>query len=199
MCSDGVSMGILASEFRAVYSALVHGQPPPDLPPLPVQYPDFSSWQRQLSEGGDLETQLAYWRRQLAGAPQLLELPIDHPRPSQPSGRGGMVGMTLPTDLTTAIRGLAATCGVTIFMTLLAAWQVCMARSAECGDGATESIHDQYMTTCICLFSIHMLHIVTVLELKLSCSLCMCAGAAGPVQQSRRSSFWHALGESKPP
>ena len=70
-------MGILVRELSAAYAAAVRGDIP-DLPPLPVHYPDYAAWQRQWLQGDPLEEQLAYWRETLAGAPPLLDLPTDH-------------------------------------------------------------------------------------------------------------------------
>lgn len=112
------------SELAIVYNALRAGQPAPALPALPVQYTDFSAWQRARLERGELEAQRAYWKRQLAGAPQLLELPTDFPRPAAFSGRGASVPVHLPSVLAKGLQSLAASCGATTFMALLAVWQV---------------------------------------------------------------------------
>src|SRR5215207_166577 len=79
--SDGWSMGVLVKEAAALYRAFAAGRPSP-LAELPVQYADYAAWQRGWLQGEVLESQIAYWREQLAGAPPVLELPTDHPRPA---------------------------------------------------------------------------------------------------------------------
>ena len=86
--SDGWSMGVLVRELGAGYGALVQGRLP-RLPELPVQYADFAVWQRGWPTGDVLAAQLGYWRECLAGAPSLLELPLDRPRTAAPGGRAG--------------------------------------------------------------------------------------------------------------
>ena len=130
--SDGASMAIFHEELAAAYSALRAGAAQPDLPPLPIQYVDFAAWQAGRLAGGLLDAQLAYWRAQLAGAPALLELPLDHARPAQPSGAGATVPVSLSAALTRRLRHVAASAGATMFMVLLAAWQV----RARSHDGA---------------------------------------------------------------
>ena len=122
--SDGASMAIFHEELAAAYSALHAGAPQPDLPPLPIQYADFAAWQADRAAGGALDAQLGYWRHALAGAPALLELPLDHARPAQPNGAGATVPVSLSAALTRRVRHVAAGAGATMFMVLLAAWQV---------------------------------------------------------------------------
>ena len=81
IASDGWSVGILLQEISDLYGAFSHGEPSP-LHPLPIQYADYAAWQRQWLQGEPLTRQLAYWTRQLDGAPAHLELPTDHPRPA---------------------------------------------------------------------------------------------------------------------
>ncbi len=85
--ADGWSLGILVREVSELYAARAEGREP-QLPALPVQYADYAVWQRRRLEGGAMERQLAFWRDQLAGAPPLLELPTDRPRPPWHGGRG---------------------------------------------------------------------------------------------------------------
>ena len=80
--SDGWSRGVLTRELGALYAAFRRGEPDP-LPALPVQYADYAAWQRRWVEGDVLQEQEEYWTETLAGAPELLELPTDHPRPAQ--------------------------------------------------------------------------------------------------------------------
>ncbi len=96
---DGWSLGILVREVTALYLAFADGRPSP-LPELPVQYADFALWQRSWLQGEVLEGEIAYWRRQLAGLPALLELPTDRPRPAVQSFRGAARPVRLPAELT---------------------------------------------------------------------------------------------------
>ena len=121
--SDGASMAIFLEELAAAYSAAVAGLEL-SLPPLPIQYADFAAWQAARLVDGQLDKQLDYWKQNLAGAPLLLELPTDYARPAEPSGEGASVPVLLDAQLTRRLRHLASTAGATIFMVLLAAWQV---------------------------------------------------------------------------
>jgi amino acid adenylation domain-containing protein len=125
--SDGWSMGVLINEVAALYRAFANGEPSP-LPDLPVQYADFAAWQRNWLQDEELEKQLAYWKDQLAGAPPLLELPTDRPRPAVQSSNGATYSFVLPKELSASLKALGQQEGVTLFMTLLAAWQVLLAR-----------------------------------------------------------------------
>ncbi|HZH14313.1 MAG TPA: condensation domain-containing protein, partial [Archangium sp.] len=125
--SDGWSMGVLIREVAALYQAFTAGQPSP-LPALPVQYADYAAWQRNWLQGDALETQLAYWRQHLTGAPQVLELPTDRPRPAVQSHRGANLSVRLPADLSRAVNALAQREGATPFMVLLAAFNAVLSR-----------------------------------------------------------------------
>ena len=125
--SDGWSMGVLIREVGALYAAFVAGQSSP-LPELEVQYVDFASWQRQWLQGETLEQQLAYWREQLAGAPAVLELPTDRPRPATQSHRGAAQSITVGSEVLAALNQISRREGATLFMTLLAAWQILLSR-----------------------------------------------------------------------
>ncbi|HEX7243557.1 MAG TPA: amino acid adenylation domain-containing protein, partial [Longimicrobiaceae bacterium] len=125
--SDGWSMGVLVGEVTALYEAHARGGEP-GLPPLPVQYADFAVWQRAWLSGEPLEAQLAWWRERLAGAPPLLELPTDRPRPAVAGSRGAGLAFLLPPEVTGPLRALAQKEGATLFMTLLSAWQLLLAR-----------------------------------------------------------------------
>ncbi|MGZ3459932.1 MAG: non-ribosomal peptide synthetase, partial [Archangium sp.] len=125
--SDGWSMGILIREVAALYEAFTAGRSSP-LPELSVQYVDFAAWQRQWLEGEVLANQLAWWKQQLAGIPQLLELAADRPRPPARTFRGENYGFVLPKELSEGIKALSQREGVTLFMTLLAAFDVLLAR-----------------------------------------------------------------------
>jgi amino acid adenylation domain-containing protein len=124
--SDGWSMGVLWRELGALYEAFFEGKPSP-LAELPIQYADYALWQREWLRGEVLEEQLGYWRRQLTDVPAL-ELPTDRPRPAVQTHRGARQSFTLPESLTQALKDLSRREGTTLFMTLLAAFQVLLAR-----------------------------------------------------------------------
>jgi amino acid adenylation domain-containing protein len=125
--SDAWSAGILVSELGDLYNAFASGQPSP-LASLPIQYADFAEWQRQWLDGKVLAEQVVYWKQQLAGAPGALELPTDRPRPPVPTGRGAYTGVALSKDLGERLAELSKREGATIFMTLLAAFQILLGR-----------------------------------------------------------------------
>jgi hypothetical protein len=119
---DGLSMEILVREAAALYGAFSAGRPSP-LPELPIQYADYAVWQRERMSGGELERQLTYWRGQLEGAPPVLELDCARTRPARPTHRGAAHRQTLPPALADALRELSRREGVTVFVTLLAAFK----------------------------------------------------------------------------
>ncbi|MEW5925947.1 MAG: amino acid adenylation domain-containing protein [Gemmatimonadota bacterium] len=125
--SDGWSMGVLFGELGALYGAFHRGEPDP-LPPLPVQYADYAVWQRRWVTGEVLQEQAEFWKRTLAGAPELLELPTDHPRPAQQDHAGAMLRVELDEALAAGLRALGARHGTTLFMTLLAGWATVLSR-----------------------------------------------------------------------
>ncbi|MBW3656310.1 MAG: AMP-binding protein, partial [Gemmatimonadetes bacterium] len=125
--SDGWSMGVLFRELSTLYAAFTRGEESP-LAPLPLQYADYALWQRERLSGEALDAELAYWRDKLAGAPELLELPTDRPRPPAQSHRGASEPVALPPELVERLRALARREGCTLFMVLLAAWQVLLSR-----------------------------------------------------------------------
>jgi amino acid adenylation domain-containing protein/non-ribosomal peptide synthase protein (TIGR01720 family) len=133
LISDGWSVDILNRELSALYDAFRAGDPSP-LSELPIQYPDFAIWQRSWLAGETLDKQLAYWKRKLAGAPPVLELPTDRPRPAAQSFRGARVSHQLPESLTDAIRALSRREGTTLFMTLLAGFQALLQRYSHQND-----------------------------------------------------------------
>ncbi|MFE8945341.1 amino acid adenylation domain-containing protein [Streptomyces sp. NPDC007856] len=124
---DGWAIKVLFGELAAGYAAALQGAEP-ELPELPLQYPDFTLWQREWAESQDVAGQLGYWKRQLAGAPAMLELPTDHPRPAVQRFRGRTRGGLLPAELVRAVHGLGKEEGATLFMVLLAAFDVLLAR-----------------------------------------------------------------------
>jgi len=121
------SLGVFMRELAALYEAFSSGKPSP-LPELPIQYADFASWQRQWLRGETLENLLSYWKRQLDGAPAFLALPTDHPRPPIQSFRGAAQHFRLSSALSEALKALSRREGVTLFMTLLAAFQTLLYR-----------------------------------------------------------------------
>ncbi|MCK9776010.1 amino acid adenylation domain-containing protein [Pseudomonas syringae] len=125
--SDGWSGEVLIREFVQLYQAQVSGQPI-SLPELAIQYADYAIWQRAWLEAGEGERQLDYWKQQLGSEHPLLSLPLDHPRPLQPSHRGAMVRVDLPQQLSTQLKSLARNNGQTLFMVTLAALSVVLSR-----------------------------------------------------------------------
>jgi amino acid adenylation domain-containing protein len=131
--ADGWSANVLFRELGALYRARVAGGTA-GLPPLPVQYADFAAWQRRHLSGERLARQTAWWRERLRGAPALLELPTDRPRPPAPTHAGGTYDFAIPMDVAEAIHELARAEGATPFMALLAAFQVLLARYSRQGE-----------------------------------------------------------------
>ncbi|HVG44169.1 MAG TPA: condensation domain-containing protein, partial [Longimicrobium sp.] len=131
--SDGWSMGVLQRELDALYAAYREGRESP-LPELPVQYADYAVWQREQLAGEVLDRQLAYWRERLAGAPELLELPTDRPRPAVQTYRGATVPMALSPELLERLQALGRSEGATLYMTLLGAFQVLLSKYAGSED-----------------------------------------------------------------
>jgi amino acid adenylation domain-containing protein/non-ribosomal peptide synthase protein (TIGR01720 family)/FkbM family methyltransferase len=131
--SDAWSTGIMLREIAELYAAFAAGEPSP-LPELPIQYLDFAVWQRRWLQGEALEAELAHWRRRLEGAPPLLELPTDRPRPAVRSDRGARVTFALPATLVSQLWRVTRGAGVTLFMTLLAAFKVLLSHSTGRSD-----------------------------------------------------------------
>jgi amino acid adenylation domain-containing protein/non-ribosomal peptide synthase protein (TIGR01720 family) len=127
MISDGWSFGIFMRELLQLYQAFQSGQPSP-LEPLAIQYVDFAAWQREWLQGPEIAKQLAYWQQQLGGTLPALELPTDHPRPAIQSYRGAHLPFQLPDALTRHLNSFSQQEHITMFMLLLAAFQVVCAR-----------------------------------------------------------------------
>ncbi|WP_122630787.1 non-ribosomal peptide synthetase, partial [Pseudomonas viridiflava] len=125
--ADGWSMGVLTQELLALYPAFCQEQPDP-LPPLAIQYADYAVWQRRWLTGERLQHQAAYWRQVLEGAPTLLTLPTDRPRPAQQDFAGASLALQLDTRLAADLRKLAQRQGVTLYMALMAAWATTLTR-----------------------------------------------------------------------
>ncbi|HSU82502.1 MAG TPA: condensation domain-containing protein, partial [Thermoanaerobaculia bacterium] len=131
--SDGWSLRVLARELSALYDAGLERRPSP-LPELAVQYGDYAVWQRGWLRGEVLEAELAYWRARLAGAPPVLDLPLDRPRPAVTSWRGASRALALSPALLPLLQALARRQGVTLFMAVLAACQALLARISNTED-----------------------------------------------------------------
>ena len=124
---DGFSAGVFLRELSALYEAEISGRPA-DLPALTVQYVDYAVWQQEQLRSPAIRAKLDGWKERLAGASQVLDLPIDRPRPAMLSLRGEMVPATLPPSGTAEIRKLASREGVTLFMALLAGYASLLSR-----------------------------------------------------------------------
>jgi hypothetical protein len=142
---DGWSLGVFIRELVTLYTAFSQGHPSP-LPELPIQYADFAIWQRQWLQGEVLETQLAYWKRQLGTIPPVLKLSSDRPlgggkanRSSTSSSAGKKHSFALSSTLTEALKALSQREGVTLFMTLLAAFKTLLYRYSQQEDIAVGS------------------------------------------------------------
>ncbi len=125
--ADLWSVAVAVQELVTLYPALRDGGPSP-LPDLPIQYADFAAWQRRQIEGPGLADDLAYWMAALDGAPPVLDLPTDRPRPPVQTSRGGSMEFRLPGPLTERLRALSRREGATPFMTVLAAFAVLLRR-----------------------------------------------------------------------
>jgi len=124
---DDWSHAVLVRELLALYAAFHAGQPAP-LPALPIQYGDYAAWQRQRAATGQFDDQLAFWTAQLRDAPVLLDLPTDYPRPPIASAQGTSYLFALPAALRADLTALSRQSGTTLFMMLLAAFSVLIAR-----------------------------------------------------------------------
>ncbi|MET0400432.1 MAG: amino acid adenylation domain-containing protein, partial [Longimicrobiaceae bacterium] len=131
--SDGWSMGVLFRELSALYAAYREGRNSP-LAELAVQYADYAVWQREQLRGEALERQLGYWKERLADAPALLELPTDRPRPAVQTHRGAAVPVELSAELLERLQALGRSEVATLYMTLLGAFQVLLAKYAGSED-----------------------------------------------------------------
>jgi amino acid adenylation domain-containing protein len=131
--SDGWSLRVLARELSALYDAGLERRRSP-LPELAIQYGDYAVWQRGWLRGEVLEAELAHWRARLAGAPPVLDLPLDRPRPARLSSRGASRALALPPALLPLLQALARRQGVTLFMAVLAAFQALLARISNTDD-----------------------------------------------------------------
>ncbi|HZQ68471.1 MAG TPA: condensation domain-containing protein, partial [Terriglobales bacterium] len=124
---DGWSRRILVGELATLYEAFSCGKPSP-LPDLSLQYADYAVWQRKHLQGQVLDKQLSYWKQRLAGAPASLALSTDHPRPAVQSFRGAIQTFVIPQRLIEQMNSLVRQQGATLFMGLLAAFQLLLSR-----------------------------------------------------------------------
>ncbi|HJP37733.1 MAG TPA: amino acid adenylation domain-containing protein [Gammaproteobacteria bacterium] len=138
--ADGWSMSVLFDELSQAYNAARRGELPgwaaPGAAGLPVQYADYAVWQREQLTGAELARQSDYWCNQLAGAPELLELPIDRPRPALQTHAGAWFELSVPGGLTAALHAVGRSENCTLFMVLMAAFDIALARFA----GATDVV-----------------------------------------------------------
>jgi len=128
--SDGVSMEILIPELSAAYRAETTGVPA-SLPPLWMEYGDYAVWQHDRMRGEELDRQLDYWREQLRGAPQLLTLPADRPRPTEQSSRGAVAEITVDAETTRRLAAVAHDANATMFMVFLTGFAAVLSRYAQ--------------------------------------------------------------------
>ncbi|AIO93805.1 non-ribosomal peptide synthetase [Burkholderia pseudomallei] len=127
IASDGWSVGVFLQELSALYGSFIAEQDDP-LAPLPLQYADYAAWQRRWLASGQLEKQGAFWQTNLSGAPTLLELPTDRPRPPKQSHAGASVEVKLGAALSERVKRLSQRHGVTPYMTLLSSWAAALSR-----------------------------------------------------------------------
>lgn len=134
ICFDGWSRGVMVKELSQLYAGIKAGKKPEDvLTPavLPLQYADYSQWQRNQVDSPEAEAMVEYWKKHLDGAPPLLALPTDFPRPSAPTGRGGQVPASIPANIVKEASKLAGTASTTIFTVLSCAFQLMLSRYAR--------------------------------------------------------------------
>ncbi|MEU9047156.1 amino acid adenylation domain-containing protein [Kitasatospora sp. NPDC048343] len=124
---DGWSMNVMLRELGTLYTAFRDGADSP-LTPLSLQYADYTRWQQEWASGNEPAAQAAHWREALAGAPSLLELPTDRPRPPEQDYRGGRVPVSFDRELGAALKALARQQGGTLFVAVLAGWSVVLSQ-----------------------------------------------------------------------
>ena len=131
--SDGWSAGVIRRELQTLYEAFAAGQPSP-LDEIPIQYQDFAAWQREWLQGELLDTQLTYWTERLAGAPMILDLPLDRPRGAMQTFNGGRHIVKFSRELTVSLTQLIQQEDVTLFMALLASLSILLGRYTASDD-----------------------------------------------------------------
>lgn len=130
IAADGWSLGVLIKELSTLYDAFA-SERKVEIQELPIQYADFAEWQREWLQGETLEEQLGYWKASLDGAPAVLRLPTDHPRPAIQTFRGNLIKFALPEKVSREIKLLSVREGATLFMTLLTAFQTLLMRYTQ--------------------------------------------------------------------
>jgi acyl carrier protein len=125
--SDGWSLGVFSYELQTLYQAYIDKKVSP-LAPLAIQYADFAVWQRQWLQGQTLDAHLTYWKQRLSGA-HAYQYPLDHPRPEQPKRQGANYTFSLSAELLQAVKELGQQQGITLYMTLLAAFMMTLVRT----------------------------------------------------------------------
>ncbi len=159
IASDGWSLRVLVREVAALYAAFREGRPSP-LPELPVQYADYAAWQRRWLTGEVLAERLSFWRQRLGGTLPVLDLRTDRPRGKVPTYRGAVLTHRLSPELHAGLRELSRRGGITLFMTLLAAFQTFLYRLTGADDvivGSAVAGRDQLQTEDLIGFFINML------------------------------------------
>jgi len=131
--SDGWSMGVFIRDWQHAYTAFAQNAEP-SLASLTIQYSDYAAWQRNWLQGSVLQQQVDYWTQQLIGSPELLELPTDKPRPPQQSYQGAHYAHWLSATLSQSVTLLSQQQGVTVFMTLLASFNILLSRYSRQND-----------------------------------------------------------------
>jgi len=126
IASDGWSLGLLYKELSIFYQSECGKVVSP--PELSIQFSDFAAWQRGTLEAKSTQSQLAYWKKQLAGAPDLVQIPCDHPRPARPTFRGALEWFTVPQPTIERLKTVARSEGATLFMLLTAAFKTLLYR-----------------------------------------------------------------------
>jgi hypothetical protein len=130
---DGWSLGVFLRELEAIYGAFARGEASP-LPEPEIQYADFARWQRRFMEGDVFEEQLAFWREKLSGSPPVLELATDRPRSRAHAFQGGCLRVDVDPELYREVRAFGRRQGVTLYMTMLSAFDALMYRYTGQGD-----------------------------------------------------------------
>jgi amino acid adenylation domain-containing protein len=138
IASDAWSIGVLYQELSVLYQGFSKGKPG-GLADLAIQYADFAVWQREWMQGKTLDRELAYWKEQLAGAPEVMNLPTDHPRPPRQTFRGTRCTLVFPAGLSQQLKELSHAKGVTLFMTLLTAFKALLHRYTRQDDIVVDS------------------------------------------------------------
>ncbi|MRG97788.1 non-ribosomal peptide synthetase [Polyangium spumosum] len=128
IASDGWSYGVLVHDVHVLYTSFLRRETPPPLPALSVQYADFAAWQRRWMSCGALDAEARYWKMRLEHTPPLLELPTDRPRPPIQRFRGGRAECLIDAEITRCLRDLGRRTDTTLFMTLLAGFEVILGR-----------------------------------------------------------------------